>query len=158
MFGYDIFLSEHPEYQELRRLRNEARAAAFYEAARPVRAAIGFTATALGRGFEAVGRWQRERRAINELSALNDRVLADIGLQRRDIRSVVRSLVHDGKLRRTAAEAATLEAAPRLEPRPAPQPAAPRLTAIKGGRRPAPDAAPVVQQPSGAQRAVAGCG
>lgn len=159
MFGYDIFLSEHPEFQEFRRRRNEARAAAFYAAAQPLRGLIGSAASVTRQGFAGFARWRRERAAVNELSALSDRVLADIGLQRRDIRSVARSVAAGGNLRRTAAELSPAETAPRSIVRPTPQPQLPRLTAIQGGRTRAPKPLPVPQPVAGGERQVAvGCG
>ena len=55
-------------------------------------AAVGLT-SGIAAGLRAALRWYRKRRAaratIGELRALNDRMLADIGLHRSEIRSVV---------------------------------------------------------------------
>lgn len=149
MFGYDIFLSDPPEYQELRRRRNEAKAAAFYAAAKSLR--VGVSAA-----LQSLRRWNKERHAIQELSALDDRILKDIGLERRDIRGVARSYARGEPAKTTAAEAAPAESAVRPVVRPAPQPAAPRFTAIEGGR---PQQPRPVEQPAAEPRQVAvGCG
>jgi uncharacterized protein YjiS (DUF1127 family) len=42
---------------------------------------------------KAIGTWNKRRTAIQELSALSDRQLADIGLLRGDIPSIVNDLV-----------------------------------------------------------------
>ena len=144
MFGYDIFLSENAYYEELLRKRNEARAAAFYAAARPLRAGISAAAAALGR-------WRRERQVVQELSALNDRLLRDIGISRADIRAIARDFARNGGEKRNAAEILA-EAAPK----PLPRVKLPRLTAIEGGRKPR---SVVLGQPAAAPRQVAvGCG
>lgn len=149
MFGYDIFLSDPPEFQELRRRRNEAKAAAFYAAAKPLR--VGFSAA-----VESLRRWNKERQAVQELSVLDDRILKDIGLERRDIRGVARSFARGDLAKITAAEAAPAESASRPAFRPAPRPAAPRLAAIEGGRKRQPR--PLEQPALEPRRAAVGCG
>ena len=69
--------------------------------------------------FEGLRRWRRRgkaiakrRQAIAELDALGDRVLQDIGVNRRSIRELV-----DAQLQ---AEAEAVAAAEAAEPRPAP--------------------------------------
>ena len=37
-----------------------------------------------------ISNWRRERSAVSQLSRLSDRELADLGIERRDIRSVAR--------------------------------------------------------------------
>jgi uncharacterized protein YjiS (DUF1127 family) len=144
MFGYDIFLSENPGYEGLLRQRNEARAAAFYASAKPLRAAIGA-------GVEAVRRWRQEREVVRDLSALSNRLLQDIGVSRADIRTIARSFAQSDGEKRNAAEILASSA-----PTPLPRAKAPRLTAIEGGRKAQP--APV-ERPAAEQRQVAvGCG
>jgi uncharacterized protein YjiS (DUF1127 family) len=41
--------------------------------------------------FAALGRWWRDRRMTGELAALSDAALKDIGVQRCEIRSLVRA-------------------------------------------------------------------
>lgn len=47
-----------------------------------------------GRVFSAFRRWRQRRAAIQELSALTDRMLCDMGVERRDIRRVVDGLLN----------------------------------------------------------------
>lgn len=146
MFGYDVFLSENPHYEGLLRERNEARSAAFYAAARPLRNVIAAT-------VEAARRWRRERQVIEDLSVLDDRLLRDIGISRADIRTIAQDYAQGRGVKRSAAEIVAENA-----PQPLPRVKAPRLTAIEGGRRPEPAPAPVTS-PAAAQRQVAvGCG
>lgn len=161
MFGYDIFLSEHPEYQVFRRRRNEARAAAFYAAAKPLRSALATGVRLSGRAFQGLARWRVQRQVVRELSALDDRVLRDIGIERGDIRAIARGFVLNSETAVTAAELAPAESAPLAKPRPAAPQVRPRLAAIAGGRRdtqrpPRPAAPPAV--PAGQRQALAGCG
>ncbi len=44
---------------------------------------------------EKIKNWQRTREAIRELSQLSDRDLADLGIRRADIESVVRESVRN---------------------------------------------------------------
>lgn len=57
-----------------------------------------------------IASWRREREAIRELSRLSDRELADLGLCRSDIRSVVeevsRAPAPDGTVARSSREPA----------------------------------------------------
>ncbi len=64
--------------------------------------------------FEGLRRWHKRRKAIAELSTLDDRMLRDIGISRGEIREVV-----DAQLRHEAEADAAAKAA---EPRPAPAP------------------------------------
>ena len=60
----------------------------------------------------AFAAWQRRRRAYDELMALDDRSLADIGIRRSEIPAVV-----EGFHERTRAAAKAAGAAPALSPR-----------------------------------------
>lgn len=151
MFGYDIFLSDHPEFRKLGRRRDAARAAAFHAAAQPLR--TGLSAVA-----EALRRWSQERQAVQELSALDDRILKDIGLERRDIRGVARSFARGDLAKATAAEAALAKSGPRPAFRSTPQPTAPRLAAIEGGRKHQPQPRPVARPAAEPRQVAVGCG
>ncbi len=59
------------------------------QAAAPARAARGRLRAAVGRAWRAVDGWRQRRRAIAHLTALDDRLLADIGITRPDIASAV---------------------------------------------------------------------
>ena len=76
-------------YQAARRA-NEARSAAFYEAVRFVREAVGDLATATVQLAARAGAWHRLRRAERHLASLDDRILRDIGIRRQDVRCAVR--------------------------------------------------------------------
>jgi uncharacterized protein YjiS (DUF1127 family) len=43
--------------------------------------------------FEGLRRWRRRNRAINELGALNNRLLRDIGIDRNHIRETVDAML-----------------------------------------------------------------
>ena len=45
------------------------------------------------RSFEGLRRWRRRSRAINELGALNNRLLRDIGIDRNQIRETVDAML-----------------------------------------------------------------
>lgn len=161
MFGYDVFLSEHPEFQALRRERNEARAAAFYAAAQPLRQGLSVLAELGGQAIAGYRRWRLQQQVVRDLSVLNDRVLRDIGVTRRDIRAIARSYAHKPQSGVTAAQLAPAESAALSKPKTATQPPRPRLAAIEGGRRETQRQLRPAVRPAGsaAQRQVAvGCG
>ncbi|MDX1400666.1 MAG: DUF1127 domain-containing protein [Kiloniellales bacterium] len=89
MFDYYRSYATRPESQDYLRRANEARAAAWYGAFEVLvkGAAAGLRGVgALGRAYQD---WRRTRAAIRHLSALDDRMLADIGLSRHDISETV---------------------------------------------------------------------
>lgn len=84
-----IWRNANPNYETQLRQANEARAAAFYAGWRRLAGAIGGAVT---RFIEAQRRAARARRTEEALSALSDRHLRDIGLERGEIQSVARRM------------------------------------------------------------------
>lgn len=80
-----IWRNANPNYESQLRRANEARAAAFYAGWRRLAGAIGGAVT---RFIEAQRRAARARRTEAALSALSDRHLRDIGLERGEIQSI----------------------------------------------------------------------
>ena len=87
-----IWMSNDPRLNDQLRRANEARSAAFYEAARGVRHVFAALADATVKAARWIARRHRERVAIRQLYDLDSRILRDIGLPRREIRSVARAL------------------------------------------------------------------
>lgn len=175
MFGYDVFLSEHPEFQALRRRRNEARAAAFYAAAKPLREALTAGVRLTGQAVEALRRWRLQREVVGDLSALSDRMLSDIGVARSDIRGIARDFARRSLTEATAAELAPAqsaqlskvkipaqpaELAPKPRRIPVTLPVVPQLQAIEDWREMVqrPRVLPRAANTTERQQAAAGCG
>jgi uncharacterized protein YjiS (DUF1127 family) len=78
-----------PEIQEHTRPVNEARAAALYGSYRTLIEGVGTGLRVIGSLARRLQRRHRERVAIGQLSALDDRMLADIGLRRHDISATI---------------------------------------------------------------------
>lgn len=72
--------------QEIEARARAMRAEAFGQGLRSVG---GFVAGAVRSATESLARWGRQRRAYDELMALDDRQLRDMGLSRSDIAAVV---------------------------------------------------------------------
>jgi len=62
-------------------------------------------------GGQAVSEWRRRQRSYAELSALDDRSLADIGLRRSDIPAVIEGFYEATRPRKSA------ESGPSFDPR-----------------------------------------
>jgi len=82
-------------YQSHIRAAHQARSAEFYRlfggAGRGVGRLVGWLVSPLARVGKWLGREGRARLAERELEAMDDRLLADIGLSREDIRHAVRN-------------------------------------------------------------------
>ena len=87
-----IWRNANPNYESQLRRANEARAAAFYAGWRRLAGALG---SVFRRGVEAWRRAARARRTEAALSALSDRHLRDIGLERGEIRSIARMVAEE---------------------------------------------------------------
>lgn len=62
---------------------------------RAVGTVVSAAATAIARIVEGLERRHREAVTVRELSALRDRELRDIGIERGDIRLIARAMAHD---------------------------------------------------------------
>jgi uncharacterized protein YjiS (DUF1127 family) len=121
--------------RELRRAARQARSQANKALGK---ALIGAAAGAVGRvlrsQIEAASRRRQEAATIRELQALSDRALADIGLTRRDIPDIARTLT---AARRSGAAGVPLPAVPHVAPHWRPQ-----LHLVRGGAKAVPAATP----------------
>ncbi|RIA56913.1 DUF1127 domain-containing protein [Dichotomicrobium thermohalophilum] len=92
---YPNGLRRTSSHQPYIRAAHQARSAEFYRligmAARSIAAAVGALSSPLARGVRHLNRERRLRAAKRELQALDDRLLADMGISRDDIDEVVRN-------------------------------------------------------------------
>jgi uncharacterized protein YjiS (DUF1127 family) len=70
---------------------------------RGLRWGLDGVATAMGRLWKSLARRSGRKRAVCQLSRLDDRLLADIGLRRADIELAVDGLLADPRVKRRAA-------------------------------------------------------
>ncbi|MGI9412483.1 MAG: DUF1127 domain-containing protein [Hyphomicrobiales bacterium] len=87
-----IWMSTDPHLRGHLRRANEERSAAFYAAFATLRNGLAAGGDAVSRAFDWLNRRHKERVAISELYALDDRTLRDIGVPRGEIRSIARAL------------------------------------------------------------------
>ncbi len=85
MIHYDLWLGNDPKLKAVKTRQNEASAATIYANLKPARAALGQASALLRQGWQI---WQanaRRRTALCELSRLDDHLLEDVGISRRQI-------------------------------------------------------------------------
>lgn len=92
MIHYYIWKNSNPQLEETLRRANEERSAAFYAALGSFWKGAAAGLAALARFAERAQRAARERQAIRELNALDDRTLSDIGVPRGAITGIVKAL------------------------------------------------------------------
>jgi uncharacterized protein YjiS (DUF1127 family) len=83
--------------------RARAMAEAVDAGGRSLRWGLDGVATAMGRLWQSLARRSERKRAVCQLSRLDDRLLADIGLRRADIELAVDGLLADPRVQRRAA-------------------------------------------------------
>ena len=120
---------------EGRRLQARAAAEALATGWRGVRWGVNSLGNAVRALRERLARRFARHRAVHLLSALDDRLLADIGLRRGDIELAVDGRLADPRVRRQAAMAELIEG------RRGPLPAAPANRNLPAPPRPVPEAA-----------------
>jgi uncharacterized protein YjiS (DUF1127 family) len=93
-----------------RRLQAQAMAEAFGAGWRALRRAVsGLAALTRRQILEPLARWSARHRAVHELGALDDRLLADIGLRRGDIELAAAGLLNNRRVLPRAPAAAVTD-------------------------------------------------
>jgi uncharacterized protein YjiS (DUF1127 family) len=90
MIYHYIWNSSNPHYRDILRRANEDRSASFYSALGVLRGGTMALRDAVSRLAARARRRARERVAVRELSALDDRALKDIGVVRGDIAQIAK--------------------------------------------------------------------
>lgn len=93
MIDYNQWLSQDIGLRAKLRVANEGRAARLYNGLAPLRSALTWAADALRFGSGMVDAYRRRRATRRELARLNDHLLADIGIERKDIATYVHGAV-----------------------------------------------------------------
>lgn len=98
-----IWMSNQPHLAGFLRRANEERSAAIYATFRGIGRGIRLVGAAVTGFLARQARKQRERAAIRDLEALDDRLLKDIGVARGEIRRVAHDLAQGVEEPRTLA-------------------------------------------------------
>lgn len=85
MINYNQWLSQDIRLRTDHRVANEARAARLWAGLAPFRRAITVASDGLQRCWYAIESYRRRQATRRELARLNDHLLADIGIERKDI-------------------------------------------------------------------------